>query len=251
MAGQNFVFASKIISLNKSQTKQICVGLNYYDKHFIPEIIIFGNTTKSGIKLNIREWKKLCNSFEIISNYFCEEKSPSFYKKFCGIKFENLDIVFSEFKETRCITLCHQDTRIVLQGTTVGSLKIVAPAVDYWLNYIQSLPIEQYKRLIVNTSATHIIDNLIKNTRDVPTMGLVMKYIQSEFEEIFKSCERATTLTAHLSDQGYSIFWELLYFHEDIINDIINEIENRQIQKSSFNYFQSTYAPCDDQDVPY
>ncbi|KAH0561509.1 hypothetical protein KQX54_017285 [Cotesia glomerata] len=249
---RDFVILSKVMPLNKSQTKKLCCGLSYSENSFKPVVKISNPASRNEINLNIREWKKLCNSLPMINDYFIEEISKNFYRKYSQIHFEDLIIQFCEFKTERCIALHHQDTRIFLLTSTVSLLKSSTAAVNHWLDYIQNLPIDNYKKSITTSIASYLKNNTLKNSREMPKLDTLVKCIEYEIEDIFKSCERSSTIGSHIADQRYSMFWELLYFHDGLIQDIHKEIEKYFTPFTSMNYYQDIYCVNnDDHDVTY
>ncbi|XP_063993114.1 uncharacterized protein LOC135170886 [Diachasmimorpha longicaudata] len=187
---EQHVVLSQVISLNRSETKQIRVGLKVTCfGQFVPVVQFMGVRPKRAIlSMTREEWTLFFNDLDAVTDYFDPEKfHPKINHNVPAKEFGAINVKFHRSFENPCVTSVRNDdanqTPIMMMGQSIITLKNKAAWINQWLDFLETLPLKEYNESLIR-SITGIAMNYMEYNRMPATEDLYHR-IRKNFENMY------------------------------------------------------------------
>lgn len=228
---------SHSFTLNKSYTKQVCVGLKVGD-NFAPVVQLYGVQHYKTIKFRAGEWKEFSNHLEHILSYFDDAKEPEEYQPIhCG----DVSVCYSTSSNLKCVIFRRKNgCEFYVPGITLEELRKKSTWIDHLLQFLHQLPIMSYVNSIADSTAVFMQKNLMRNSLVIPDYRIIETYVKNNFADVYNFCEKTVLYSGPSREFQclYMFFGEMINFYfDDLYKLIIKALSTHRLDNNVPSFY--------------
>lgn len=237
MADEHHLFLATSFSLNKSYTKQVCIGV---EEDYTIVVQLFNLHRYRTIKFDMKSWRVFCEQIDSILSLFnvpVEECKPltcaGVNIRLCGT--DKFKYVIIEDVAVSCI--------LQMREATLLSLKEKIHWIKQRLYQLAWIPFCDYEDAVVQGITQHLRRQQKWNQDNIPSKEDLKSYLNKNYMEVYEMCEKTAMQDGSMRhiDSFPMFFGELLYFKFDkLYKPICKNLNTIECEQKCIFYGEDT-----------